>query len=102
MTSESSTDSHTASEREPFEPRGVIPACLLPFTESLDIDEAAYRKHLRDLAGVDGISAITINGHAAEVHALTLDEQRKTLDTTTDEIGDRVPIVAGVAATASL
>jgi 4-hydroxy-tetrahydrodipicolinate synthase len=79
----------------------VIPACLLPFTESLDIDEVAYRKHLRDLAAVDGVTAITINGHAAEVHALTFDEQQRTLDVTKDELGDRVPIVAGIAASGS-
>ena len=102
MTSEASADTQLGGDGGQFEPRGVIPACLLPFTESLDIDEAAYRKHLRDLAAVDGISAITINGHAAEVHALTFDEQRRTLDVTKDELGDSVPIIAGVSATASL
>lgn len=102
MTSGGSAKIQPAGGGERFEPRGVIPACLLPFTESLAIDSAAYRKHLRDLAAVDGISAITINGHAAEVHALTFDEQRRTLDVTKDEFGDRVPIVAGVSATASL
>jgi 4-hydroxy-tetrahydrodipicolinate synthase len=96
-------DGHVAAGwRAEFEPRGVIPACLLPFTESLDIDEAAYRKHLSDLALVDGISAITINGHAAEVHALTFDEQRRTLDVAKHELGDRIPIVAGITANASL
>ncbi len=102
MTSGVSADNRSAGDGERFEPRGVIPACLLPFTKSLDIDEGAYRKHLRDLAAIDGISAITINGHAAEVHALTFDEQRRTLDVTKEELGDSVPIVAGVSATASL
>ncbi len=102
MTSEASADTQLGGDGGQFEPRGVIPACLLPFTESLEIDEAAYRKHLRNLAAVDGISAITINGHAAEVHALTFDEQRRTLDVTKDELGDSVPIIAGVSATASL
>ena len=96
-----SSDGQVPGASSAFEPRGVIPACLLPFMESLDIDEVAYRRHLRDLAAVDGISAITINGHAAEVHALTFDEQQRTLDVTKDELGDRVPIVAGVAATGS-
>ncbi|MBI1314514.1 dihydrodipicolinate synthase family protein [bacterium] len=96
------SESRLADTNGPFEPRGVIPACLLPFTESLNIDEAAYRKHLRDLAAIDGISAITINGHAAEVHALTFDEQRRLLDITKDELGGSMPIVAGVAASGSL
>ena len=34
---------------------------------------------LHDIASVDGISAITINGHAAEVHALTIEEQYRAV-----------------------
>ncbi|MFP6763771.1 MAG: dihydrodipicolinate synthase family protein [Planctomycetaceae bacterium] len=79
-----------------FEPSGVIPACLLPFDADLEIDEVAYRRHLSDLAGVDGISAITVNGHAAEVHALSFDEQRKGIEIARDEVSDRIPLVAGV------
>ena len=40
-----------------FDPKGVIPACLMPFDARLEIDEAAYRRHLSDLAGVEGITA---------------------------------------------
>ncbi|MBN9249574.1 MAG: dihydrodipicolinate synthase family protein, partial [Mesorhizobium sp.] len=58
-----------------FDPKGVIPAVLMPFDADLAVDERAYRDHLADVASVEGITAITINGHAAEVHALTLDEQ---------------------------
>tara|TARA_R110002072_G_scaffold13481_2_gene56923 strand:+ start:149063 stop:149995 length:933 start_codon:yes stop_codon:yes gene_type:complete len=85
-----------------FEPCGVIPACLMPFRSDLSIDDAAYRSHLRDLACVDGISAITVNGHAAEVHALTFDEQRHALELTKQELGDSLPIVAGVFTGSSL
>ena len=56
----------------PFEPRGIIPACLLPFDAEMNIDEKNFRSHLRDLVAVDGISAITINAHSMEVHALSL------------------------------
>ena len=49
-----------------FTPSGVIPACLLPFDTDLAIDGPAYRNHLRDLASVAGISAITVNGHAVD------------------------------------
>ncbi len=85
-----------------FEPCGVIPACLMPFRSDLSIDDVAYRSHLRDLASIDGISAITINGHAAEVHALTFDEQRHALELTKQELGDSLPIVAGVYTGSSL
>lgn len=85
-----------------FEPAGVIPACLLPFTASLEIDEPACRSHLRDVAAVDGISAITVNGHAAEVHALSLDEQRRLVVIAREELEDRMPIVVGISSPGSL
>lgn len=85
-----------------FEPAGVIPATLLAFDDAFDIDEDATRKHLRDVAAVRGISAITVNGHASEVHACTFDEQRRLLDVTMDEIGDRLPVINGVYADGSL
>jgi len=85
-----------------YEPGGVIPACLLPFRCDLSIDEPAYRHHLRDVTSVRGISAITVNGHASEVHALTFDEQRRVLAITREELADRWPIIAGVYTGSSL
>jgi len=85
-----------------WQPEGVIPAVLLPFCNDFSIDEAAYRRHLRDVAAVDGISALTVNGHSSEVHACTPDEQREVLRITMDEIGDRLPVVAGIYADGSL
>src|SRR5215472_7648107 len=83
-------------------PHGVIPAVLLPFDNDLSIDEASFRKHLRDVAATDGISAITINAHSTEVASCTFDEQRKVLDIARDEIGKRIPIVNGIWADGSL
>src|SRR3954467_12730650 len=83
-------------------PQGVIPAVLLPFKPDFSVDEAAYRKHLRDVAAVAGISALTVNGHSSEVHACTVDEQREIMRITMDELGDRLPIIAGVYADGSL
>ncbi|MEX0794485.1 MAG: dihydrodipicolinate synthase family protein [Pirellulaceae bacterium] len=79
-----------------FQPRGVIPACLMPFDADLEIDEPTYRLHLRDLAQVTGVTAITINGHASEVHALTLDEQRRSMEIAIDEVGGEVPLIVGI------
>ncbi len=81
---------------DPFDPRGVIPACLMPFDSDLEIDEAAYRRHLSDLAGVDGIAAITVNGHAAEVHALSFEEQQRGIEIARDEVAGELPLVAGI------
>ena len=85
----------------PFEPRGIIPACLLPFDAEMNIDEKNFRSHLRDLVAVDGISAITINAHSMEVHALSIEEKARTTDITLDEIGDQIPIIHGVYADGS-
>lgn len=85
-----------------YVPHGVIPAALLPFHEDLSIDEAAYRSHLRDLAAVEGVSAITINAHASEVAACTFDEQRRVLDLSQDEIGARMPLINGIYAEGAL
>ena len=85
-----------------FEPRGVIPACLLPFNVDFSIDEKSYRKHLSDVAAVKGISAITINAHATEVASCTFDEQQRIMDITMDQIGTRVPVVHGIYSDGSL
>jgi 4-hydroxy-tetrahydrodipicolinate synthase len=85
-----------------FIPDGVIPAVLLPFHEDLSIDEASYRAHLRDVAAVQGLSAVTTNAHASEVASCTFEEQRRVLEITCDEIGHRLPVVNGVYADGSL
>jgi 4-hydroxy-tetrahydrodipicolinate synthase len=90
------------SRYKDWTPHGVIPAVLLPFRADFSIDERSYRKHLRDVVAVDGIAAITVNGHSSEVHACTVDEQREVLAITLDEVGDRLPVVSGVYADRSL
>ena len=85
-----------------YVPHGVIPAVLLPFDNDLSIDEASFRKHLRDVAAVEGLSAITINAHSTEVASCTFDEQRRVLDIAQDEIGGRLPLVNGIWADGSL
>ncbi|MBK17482.1 MAG: dihydrodipicolinate synthase family protein [Rhodospirillaceae bacterium] len=84
-----------------FMPAGVIPATLLAFNEDFSINEAATRAHLSHVANVRGISAITVNGHASEVHACSDDEQQRILDVSLDEVGDRLPLINGVWADGS-
>jgi 4-hydroxy-tetrahydrodipicolinate synthase len=79
-----------------YVPQGVIPAVLMPFKSDLSIDPHAYQAHVSDLAGVAGVTALTINGHAAEVHALSFDEQQRAVDLTMDTVGDSTPIICGV------
>jgi 4-hydroxy-tetrahydrodipicolinate synthase len=84
-----------------YVPAGVIPAVLLPFHEDLSIDEASYRAHLRDVKSVEGLSAVTVNAHASEVASCTLDEQRRVLEISKEELG-ALPIVNGIYADGSL
>jgi len=75
---------------------GCIPANLLPFTADLAIDVAAYKKHLRWLADTKGVTAIVANGHAAEVSSLSREERKRALALALEEVGAKVPIIAGV------
>jgi 4-hydroxy-tetrahydrodipicolinate synthase len=83
-------------------PHGVIPAVLLPFDAELAIDEASFRKHLRDVAATAGITAITINAHSTEVASCSFEEQRHVLEIAQDEIGERLPLINGIWADGSL
>jgi 4-hydroxy-tetrahydrodipicolinate synthase len=85
-----------------YVPHGVIPACLLPFHDDLSIDEAGYRKHLRDVATTDGITAVTVNAHASEVASCTFEEQVRVMEITGDTVGDKLPIIMGVYTDGSL
>src|SRR4029077_5703237 len=85
-----------------YSPHGVIPAVLLPFDNDLAIDEPNFRKHLRDVASVEGLSAVTVNAHSTEVASCTFDEQKRVLDITQGEIGAKLPIVNGIWADGSI
>jgi 4-hydroxy-tetrahydrodipicolinate synthase len=85
-----------------FVPHGVIPAVILPFQDDLSIDEPNFRKHLRDVAATDGISAITINAHSTEVASCSFEEQKRVHAIAQDEVGARLPIVHGIWADGSL
>ncbi|MFY0611234.1 MAG: dihydrodipicolinate synthase family protein [Hyphomicrobiaceae bacterium] len=84
-----------------FTPAGVIPATLLAFNTDHTINWAETTRHLTHVAATPGIAAITVNGHASEVHGCAFDEQREILDRTLDDIGDKLPVIAGVFADAS-
>ena len=77
---------------------GILPANILPFTSDYAIHEADYRRHLRWLAGVQGVTGIVCNGHAAEVSSLSREERRRALAIATEEVGARLPVIAGVYA----
>ncbi len=83
-----------------FRPEGTIPAVLLPFREDLTIDAQAFASHLRDVARVPGVTAITLNAHSTEVSSCTFEEQRQVLRIARESIDK--PIISGVYADGSL
>ena len=83
-------------------PQGVIPAVLLPFDNDFAIDETSFRKHLRDVAAVEGLCAITVNAHSTEVGSCSFEEQKRVLEVAQDEIGARLPLVNGIWADGSI
>ena len=84
-----------------FVPQGVIPAVLLPFKEDYSIDADAFRSHVLDVGGVEGVTALTLNAHSTEVSSCSFDEQRRVLDLSLDTVGDSLPIVNGIYADGS-
>ena len=84
------------SARPPF--TGCMPANLLPFRADLEIDEPAYRAHLRWLADTRGVTGIVANGHAGEVSSLSREERKRALAIALDEIAGAVPVIAGIYA----
>ena len=81
---------------------GVIPATLLAFKEDFEIDEKESRKHIKQCAKTNGISAITVNGHSSEIHSCNLEEQKRILNFTLEEVGDIVPVINGIYADGSI
>jgi 4-hydroxy-tetrahydrodipicolinate synthase len=78
--------------------KGVIPANLMTFDANLDINEENYRKHIRYIIDTNGVAGLTTNGHAAEVATLTMEERRRSLQITVDEVNGKVPVICGVYA----
>ena len=85
-----------------YSPRGVIPATLLAFNDDYSINDKETARHLRHVAAVQGLNAITVNGHASEVHACTFEEQQRILSVSMAEVGDKIPLINGVYADGTL
>lgn len=89
------------SGKRKFAAKGVIPATLAVFDDDFALDMVATNRHLRQVADTRGLTAITVNGHASEVHACSFDEQRRILAESLAEVGDELPLVNGVYADGS-
>lgn len=76
---------------------GLIPATVLPMTEEARVDEAALRRYVRRVADARP-AALAINADSGEGQHLFPDERLRVLELVVDEVGDRLPVIAGLGA----
>jgi 4-hydroxy-tetrahydrodipicolinate synthase len=77
--------------------RGLIPATILPMTAEAEIDEPGLRRYIRHVAAAQP-HALAINVDTGEGPHLWPKERLRVLEVVLDEVGDRVPVVAGLGA----
>ena len=77
--------------------RGVIPAITTPFTADGTVDHAFLAKHANQLidAGCTGIVPL---GSLGEGATLSFDEKLAIVRTLVEALGDRAPVIPGIAA----
>jgi 4-hydroxy-tetrahydrodipicolinate synthase len=77
--------------------KGLFPATVLPMTEDARIDEPALRSYMRHVAD-SAIHGVAINVDTGEAAHLSHAERVRVLEIVVDEIGDRLPVIAGLPA----
>jgi 4-hydroxy-tetrahydrodipicolinate synthase len=81
--------------RKRLELKGVIPAIILPLNPDYSIDEQGFRRHIRRVVGVRGVTGIVCNAHASEVTLLSREERKRVLRIVCEEVNGKVPVIAG-------
>jgi 4-hydroxy-tetrahydrodipicolinate synthase len=74
---------------------GILPPMTTPFTADEEIDEKALRAQARFMIE-QGVHGIVSGGSAGEGYALSTDELRRICAVTCEEVGDRMPVIAGI------
>ena len=77
--------------------KGLFPATVLPMTEDAQIDESGLRAYMRHVADTT-IHGVAINVDTGETAHLSHEERVRVLEIVVDEIGDRLPVIAGLPA----
>jgi 4-hydroxy-tetrahydrodipicolinate synthase len=76
---------------------GVLPAMTTPFTEDGCVDLAFFDQHCALLADAGCVGLVPL-GSLGEGATLSFDEKVALLETAADAVGERLPIVPGIAA----
>ncbi len=78
--------------------RGIIPPLVTPFRADGSIDEAAHRAEVRRMVEVAQVHGLAVCGSTGEGHTLTTEETRRIVGWTVEEVGGRIPVIAGIIA----
>src|SRR5271170_3578990 len=76
---------------------GVLPAITTPFNANLSVDHGFLTSHARWLVDAGSVGLVPI-GSLGESATLDAGEKRKVMETCVKAVGDRVPVIPGVAA----
>ena len=77
--------------------RGVVPAITTPFTESGEVDHAFLAEHANRLVDA-GCTGIVPLGSLGEGATLSFEEKLAIVKTLVEALGDRAPVIPGIAA----
>ncbi|MFX0167985.1 MAG: 4-hydroxy-tetrahydrodipicolinate synthase [Candidatus Hodarchaeota archaeon] len=85
-----------------YEPGGVNPALITPFTkDESKVDEPAFRQLIRHCIDTLGVTGLVPAGTTGEFPNLTLSEHKKIIEITIEEAAGKVPVIAGAGATST-
>jgi 4-hydroxy-tetrahydrodipicolinate synthase len=71
---------------------------VTPFRADGTIDEAAHRAEVRRMVDVARVHGLAVCGSTGEGHTLTTEETRRIVGWTVEEVGGRIPVIAGIIA----
>jgi 4-hydroxy-tetrahydrodipicolinate synthase len=74
---------------------GVMPPLVTPFTDDQDIDEEATRHEIEYMIEA-GVHGIVLGGSSGEGEKLAVEEVCRLAEIAVDQVGGRVPVIAGV------
>lgn len=77
-----------------FQPKGVMPALVTPFTKDGDLMEDSY-KEIIDYVISKGATGVVPAGTTGEFVYMRTEERKKLLRLTVDHVDGRVPVIAG-------
>ena len=77
-----------------FKPKGIMPAMVTPFRKDGSIDEEGLRE-LSSWLVEQGVHGLVVCGTTGEFVNMRPEERLRALEVVVDEVGGRVPIIAG-------